>query len=62
MDVASFPRKQPLSGGEAGGTPNGRVPDRVPARAGTVTFTPRKAGQVKLACGMDAVPGVVVFQ
>jgi len=49
VDVASFPRKQALSGDEVEGAPNGQGPDRTPARAGHGAFTPRKAGQVKLA-------------
>jgi plastocyanin domain-containing protein len=38
---------------------NARLPLNKPV---TVTFTPRKAGEVKFACGMDMISGVVVVQ
>ena len=38
---------------------NARLPLNKPV---TVTFTPRKAGQVKFACGMDMITGVVVVK
>jgi plastocyanin domain-containing protein len=38
---------------------NARLPLNQPV---TVTFTPRKAGEVRFACGMDMITGVVVVQ
>ena len=38
---------------------NARLPLGTPV---TVTFTPRKAGEVKFACGMDMITGVVVVK
>jgi plastocyanin domain-containing protein len=38
---------------------NARLPLGKPV---TVTFTPKKAGEVRFACGMDMITGVIVVQ